>query len=390
MGQAFLINHRYKSSLNPPSIRGTFGIKIDTTNPNPETALTYTDDAIGFTPAKMNFTTNKFEYGSWKDVYPFNQIKPCVFKNGVVQYYLNPDDYTKRIDGSSADITSGNDGDVMVEFPKIYWKFERIGTDLYIRYSDKKVDNNFKCLAHTRGITEKDKIYLSTYMGYSDSSKLRSLSGKSPSTSETIGNFRSLAQSNGSRYEQYTYYSLLMLQVLYIIMFKNRDSQSALGRGYVDGNSSYASTGGTNNKGLFYGDSAGKKQMKFCGIEDFYGNYYYWIDGIVSVSSYNVLIGNSNFNDTGVGYTLHYTEVTSGISGYIGDISGASETGFLMKTTGGSTTSYYTDYGILYTSGVAHFGGSRSYGSGAGAFMLRLSSSASYSNADISARLAFI
>ena len=29
----------------------------------------------------------------------FKDIKPCVLKNGVVQYYLDPNDFTKRVDG---------------------------------------------------------------------------------------------------------------------------------------------------------------------------------------------------------------------------------------------------------------------------------------------------
>ena len=48
-------------------------------------------------------------------------------------------------------------------------------------------------------------------------------------------------------------------------MFKNpkkRDSQTALGRGYVDGNSAYANTGGTNTKGFMFGETTGKQQMK--------------------------------------------------------------------------------------------------------------------------------
>ena len=35
----------------------TYTVKIDTTNPDPETALTYMDDAIGMTPG----------YNGWKD-----------------------------------------------------------------------------------------------------------------------------------------------------------------------------------------------------------------------------------------------------------------------------------------------------------------------------------
>lgn len=373
-------------TATPADVR-VYGVKIDTTNSNPETALTYTDNAVGFTPAKMGTTT--FNYGSWENVYPFNQIKPCVVKNGVVQYYLNPNDYSKKADGTTADITSGNDGDVMVELPKIWWNFETVGNNLYVRYATKQKDSTYKCLAHQRGTTEKDKVYISAYLGTEVSSKLRSLSGKTPTGNKTIGAFRTLAQANGVGYDQMAYYQLLMLQVLYIVMFKDRDSQIALGRGYVDGNSAASTTGNLNTKGLFYGETTGKKQMKFCGVEDFYGNMLYWIDGIFSDASRNMLINNQSFNDTGSGYTNYGQGATTDLGGYLNSVQGGTETGFIAKDTSGSATTYYPDYGNLNASRIASFGGSWNYASFAGAFGLRLSNSASGSDSSIGARLMF-
>ena len=54
------------------------------------------------------------------------QLSRCLFKDGgVVVGYLNPNNYAQFEDGSAADITSGTDGDVMVEFPKMYIKISR-------------------------------------------------------------------------------------------------------------------------------------------------------------------------------------------------------------------------------------------------------------------------
>jgi hypothetical protein len=249
---------------------------------------------------------------------------------------------------TASDITSGTDGDVMIEFPKVYWKFETIGTDLYVRYSNKEVDASYKCLAHLRGTTEKDKCYISAYMGYDLSSELRSLSGKTPTATQTIGAFRTLAQANGANYDQMAYYPLLMLQVLYTVMFKNIDSQTALGRGYVDGNASSIATGGANAKGMFYGETTGQLQNKFCGVEDFYGNVYYWIDGFFSNATYNMLIAIQSFDVPGIGST---------------------------------------DYGSLCASSLPDFGGSWAYAAIAGAFHLRADYDAAYSSSRIGARL---
>ncbi|WP_342541054.1 hypothetical protein MHI39_08250 [Heyndrickxia sp. FSL K6-6286] len=372
-----LVNAINEVLENAGSSSKIYGVRIDKTNSNPLTAVTYTDDAIGMNGASMQ----------WDKVYPFNQIKPCVFKNGQVNYYLNPNDFSKKIDGTNADITSGNDGDVMVEFPKIYWKIISNNSEVLVRYSKSKIDDTWKCLAHTKGTTEKDKAYIGAYLGFESSSRLRSLSGKTPTVNKTIGAFRTLAQANGVGYEQMGYFQLLMLQILYLVRYKSLDSQTALGRGYVDGNSSATSTGGANARGLYFGETTGKQQNKFCGIEDFWGNCYYWIDGLYSDSNWNILIGTENFNDTGNGYTNYGRGATANLSGYISDIQGGTETGFIIKASAGSTTTYYADYGFLYSSRLPYFGGYWANADYAGAFRLNVYYSASSASSDVGARL---
>lgn len=354
-----------------------YGVAIDTTNANPETALTYSDDATGMSGGAA----------SWDNVFPFNQIRPVMLKEKVVQYELQKNDFSKKLDGSPADITSGNDGDVTIEFPKIWWTMRRVGNILFVAYSNAKVDEKYKALAHTTGGVEKDYLYIGAYLGFEQSGKLRSLSGKTPTANKTIGVFRTLAKANGTGYEQMTYYALLMLQVLYLVRYKNRDSQTALGRGYVDGNSAARATGGANTRGLFYGETTGKQQNKFCGIEDFYGNLRYWIDGMFSDANRNILIGNQNFNDTGAGYDNFGQGATANLSGYISDVQGGTETGFIIKAKDGSETTHYADYGDLNASCLPDFGGAWADASHAGAFYLNVFYSASHASATIGARL---
>ena len=361
-----------------------YGVKIDTTNSNPATALTYIDDAVGLTPATGN--NGAFSYGSWADKFPFNLIKPCLYKLGAVNYYLNPNNFAQKVDLTASDITSGTDGDVMSEFPVVYWMIETVGTDLYVRYTDQPTIG-FRALAHIRGTTVKEKCYISAYLGYDLSSKLRSLSGKTPTATQTIGAFRTLAQANGTGYDQLAYFQLLMLQVLFTVMFKNRDSQTALGRGFVDGNAAAIATGGTNAKGMFYGETTGKLQNKFCGIEDFYGNLRYWVDGFFSSSIWHMLIANQNFNDTGSGYADYGQGVTVDTGGYISTVQGGTETGFVVKATAGSATTHYSDNGYLNASRLPHFGGSWAEAGSAGAFGLSAASSAAVSAASVGSRL---
>lgn len=314
-----------------------YGVRIDKNNSNPETRVTYIGDAVGFTPMRGN--NGNFQWGSWKEVFESFEIRPCVLKNRQVQYYLNPNDFTKKADGTTA-ILTGADGDVMIEFGKtLWWKWTDEGTTYTIEISDKEFDGAVK---HAFEIEE--------------------------------------------GYNLVPYYALLLTQILFVIFFKSTDSQAALGRGRVDGAEGYAATGGTNAKGMFYGSEA-DEQMKFLGIEDYWGNKYWWIDGLVTDSNYNLLIGKGNFNDNGSGYQSFTSGVSSDTSGYIDSVQGGNEKGFIIESNSGSETTYYADYGYLYSARVALFGGSRSSGSYAGFAALRLNNSGSYSGATIGARL---
>ncbi len=359
-----------------------YGVRIDMNNSNPLTSVVYTDDAVNMTPAPAGGGISE-----WDNVYPYSEIKPCLLRAGEVQTYLNPNNLAQKADGTPADITTGDNGDVMVEFPVIYWKIWREGQYLYVKYANYKIDSTWKALAHTKGSTLKDNIYIGAFLGHELNGKLRSLSGKTVTANKTIGDFRTLAQANGGGYSQMPYFAVLMLQILYLIKYKSRDSQTALGRGFVDGNSAGVATGGTNTKGVDFGETTGKQQMKFLNIEDFWGNYYYWLDGLVTDSSYNLLYSNDNFNDAGVGYEKFTTGLSAYISGYIDDVWGNTETGFIIKSKNGSATTHFCDSGYLSSGKVAYFSSIWSHDSDAGFARLRLDASASGASSNISARL---
>lgn len=340
-----------------PSPNGAkiYGVMLSKYDNTPSTIASYVNDAVGLTP--MTVRANTFNIGDWADKFPFNAIKPCLLKDGVVNYYLNPNDFTQKADGTPSDITSGADGDVMIEFPKIYWKFDADTGSRYISYSDTKIDNTYKCLAHMRGEEEVDKIYISAYLGSLVGGKVRSLSGKPVYANATLDTFRANAQANGVGYEQMTFYQMTMLQILYTVAFRNTDSQTALGQGLTK-TTGVVNTGGTNNKGMYYGTSDTATQMKFCGIEDLYGNVRYFIDGIYTTDVGNVVASNDNFNTLGNGYkTVGQAPSNTSLDGYVVDIRGTSESGFLSSKGGGTSTTSYCDSsntrrGRIFTSGA--------------------------------------
>lgn len=313
-----------------------YGFEIDEDNINPETAVTYVGDNVSHTHMKVS------NYGSWEE-FVKKISTPVLLKNGKVQYELQHEDFTKKTNGSSS-ILTGVDGDVMIRFKHLWVKEEKVSST-------------------------KRKVYLST---------------------EKFDDAVSYTKMTEKGYNQLSWGILMTLQHLYLLLYKDKDSQTALGRGYVDGDSDVTSTGGANTKPYFFGETTGKQQMKFCGIESFWDNKFNWVDGIASDSNYDLKIRYSNFNDTESGYKLIKTSNSTNISGYFKSTIGG-EGGYILQDDGtASSSTGYCDYGYLYSGRVARFGGYHSCGDDAGAFYVRLDYYASRSNLFCSARLCFV
>jgi hypothetical protein len=369
----------YKLKYEYESNYKTMTAIIDLSNSNPDTCITYADDA-------ETMTAKSEEWDEFFGHYP------VLFQNGVEANRLNPNNFTEYESGLSATITSTSGSDVMIAFPRRGLTIKTSDNKVYISMTDAQNDPTFEYNAHTRGTTDKDRFYLGAYKGYAYASNLYSLSGKSPAVSQTIGTFRTCAQNKGSGYELFAFYQLTYIQCMYILKYKSLNSQTALGQGYTaSSNSAKINTGGTNAKGMDFGETTGTLQMKLFGLEDFWGNVYDWIDGLYCDSSFNILTGNDGFNNTGSGYTNNgKIGPTSSVSGYMSTPIGTTKGGFIPKACSGSSTTYFSDYAYCYSSYLPIFGGYWSYGAHAGAFRLSVSCSASHSSSSIGARLMYL
>lgn len=361
----------------------TYGVKVMENNSNPNTSVTYIEGAVGVNPA------NSTSLGGWANKFPFDKIRIVGFKNGQVTKEIKKDNKAQYTDGS----TVPTDVDVMVEIPKVYWKFTNISNGYELRISNTKIEGS-DCYAHKVGGVEKDFIYVGAYLGYNQSGKLRSRSGVTPTANQTIGIFRNQARANGNGYQQWNWFTQILLQNLYVIAYNNLNSQQALGYGYANGNSNPHQTGITNTKGFIYGETSGKQPVCFLGIEDFYGNLRQWVDGMFHNSNHRVLVtpDNKTFNDTGSGYKDVGDAVgtTSNVYGKINKVMGTNEGGFFPKQCSGSDTTYYCDYGDIYSGKLGSFGGSWNDGLRAGTFFLSVSSDGSGSSSAIGSRLVFL
>lgn len=305
-----------------------YGFHIDPDESDPSDAVTYLKDAIGMTPAAMGSTA--FNYGSWADA--FFMPKPCMLKfDGTVDYYLNPNDYSKKADGTASDYNNlSYGGNAMMEFPLIWYKFvagSAVGEG-YFYVSNHRVDSSYKCWSNIDcdgNIIE--HFYMPIYNGATYDGKMRSLSGI------TLAPWSTTAYSASSIYavdavvnyqgkmwkcitavetaeafdpEKWTQFAFngqttaseeieqatannttektewyidmwcdrILINALLVLIGKSLDTQAIFGRG-VDSGSQTAKetyvTGAGDDKGLFYGSTAnGSTVVKVFGMENWY------------------------------------------------------------------------------------------------------------------------
>ena len=261
-----------------------------------------------------------------------------------------------------------------------------------LRISEAKFSETSDCYAHKVDGVEKDFIYVGAYLGSVEAGRLRSKSGVAPTTNITLTNFRSYANNVGIGYQQFNWFTLILLQNLYLIAYKNLNSQYALGYGYANGNYTTTNTGGANIKGLIYGETSGKQQMCFLGVEDFWGNVNQYIDGMKLDGSYNIIVtpDNKTFNSEAIGYKNVGKTANSNIGGFISKVVHTNECAYFGKEFNGDDATYYSDFGQIRQERFASFGGSYERSTQVGAFRLIVNDFANTYNFQTGSRLVFL
>lgn len=363
-----------------------------------------------FTPAGMNYSTGKFDWGSWGDTWIASCFRPCMLKyDGTVDYYLDPNDYTKKEDGVTASDVANTSyaGNAMIEWGqngrRIYYKVvpdagSDVSATVYI--ADGKLDNDYKdwSFINNQG-DEVDHFYTPIYNGSEISSKLRSISGQTPVKSKTATQEMTLAKANNPSTDilwlTEVMCDVILINFLLLLIGKSTDTQTVFGNSNAWGSaeSDMRTTGGMNDKGLFYGENtelATNKGVKVFGMEHWWGNQWRRYAGHMNVGTvqkikltYGTQDGSTTtgYNEDGSGYIS--TGVNAGTtSGYILDMFFSSVGYMIPKSQGGSDTTHYPDYIYLTSSGTyyAYRGGScNGPQRTAGAFLVYLHSAPSHS-----------
>ncbi len=387
------INGEYKAQSSAQfkiKSYSTWTVVIDESNSNPLSCCTYADDAVGMTKGSSD----------WDEIFGY---KPCIFYQGAVYKYLNPNDFTKFEDGTDAIkyIADSNYAgyDVMIEFPRMGLTMSKSGTQVTISLTNNPNDNNFEYRAHKRGSVAKNAFYLGAYDATGNvvsgitGDTIGSTTGKSPLTNKTLTQFIEYAHVRGSGYEIMAFYQWTYIQCLYVLKYGNLNSQKALGKGYTDG-SAKQNTGATNTQGMCYGNpNSGIDRMKLFGLEDLWGNVYQFISGLYSDSNRNLLTTTDNFgvNTSADAWEYNVSSGTTGsVSGYMTESQGTNNGGFVIKVDGGSSTTYYSDASYLNASNFPYVCGGWDNGDLAGVFRCSISSSASAASSNVGSRLMYL
>ena len=390
-----------------------YGFKLDQNESDPNSMITYLSDCDNkyYKSAKMNYTTDTFDYGDWGDAWFIKNLKPCMLKyDGTVDYELNPNDYTKKLDGTDSDIANDSyGGNAMVGIPKVYWKIVDNGdntANIYI--CDKQVDSDFHCWSHINNNgNEIDYCYMPIYNGSNVNSVLRSISGKAPIANQTATTEIAYAKANntGSNIIWYTelFNDRMLINLLLLLIGKSTNTQTVFGTG---NNNSYVSTSNTgikntgtmNTKGLFWGNQDNKSGVKVFGIEHWYGNIWRRIGGWINdrgTQKIKMTYGQSDgsttdgYNETGSGYISIGGATPSGTSGgYISKML-ITDNGLIPTIASGSATTYYCD-GLWFDNSqvdYAFVGGRSNSASLVGALYSSLDSASSYARWNVGAAL---
>lgn len=368
-----------------PPLYKTMTVVLDLNNSDPTQWATYADDAVNMTAGSSDWDTFFGHY-------------PCILDNGVELGKLNPNNFGQYEDGTTAPITTLGK-DVMICFPKRGIKLEYLDeSHLSVSMTDEMGKSGYSYMAHSYKGNDVDRFYLGTYKGYVGYSGgnyyLYSTSNMMPSSGATLATFRDYAHNRGTGYEQSAFFQLTFRQVMYLLKYKGQDAQIVIGKGYTstENNTASIATGNTNTRGMDWGESTGTYQMKLFGLEDFYGNIYEFIDGIMTNSSSQLYVADGNYNDSGTNYTSAGTDALSSsmAAGFLRYPNGTNLAGFTLKTESyGLDSTYFCDYTFIYSSRVASFGGAWGMGLRAGVFTLNMSPNTSTANSNFGARLMY-
>ena len=231
-----IVQNREIATLREITNCKLYGYRIDKQDTNPDTSVTYLYDAVGMTPAYMDFSGGSFNYGSWADIWFIAKNRPVALKyDGTVDYELSHTDFTKKIDGETASDVSDSTygGNFMSEIPLVYvkrWEDTRYN---YVVFCETKPNDDYLAQAHTNANgTVNPYIYLPMFKGSIDANnKLRSLMGTIPNGNTTAANEVTYAENCGNGWQLWDKAKIDLIMDLIVLITKSTNCRGKIGNG---------------------------------------------------------------------------------------------------------------------------------------------------------------
>ncbi|MDD2402394.1 MAG: hypothetical protein PHD60_09380 [Clostridia bacterium] len=229
--------------------------------------------------------TGKNVAGNFDDIYPWSEMKLCnVADNGDVNATIYDGDAFKRY---------GENGQVMVKIPKFYYKHTYEGGKHRFGVAAEPSPGYSLHPAFFRNGVEKNNVFVGAYEAGLSGGLLTSVSGVSPSSNITLGNFRTYANARGTGWSPIDIQTFSAIQILYLVECANMDSQATFGIGRVR-EDAFINTGGCDN--LFGVSGTLGSAVSYRGIENLWGNVGSVLDGFVNdTTDSQVYVGDHNF-----------------------------------------------------------------------------------------------
>jgi len=355
-----------------------YGFHIDSNEADPSACVTYLADSIGMTPAHMDFANDRFDWGSWKNA--FFIPRPCMLKyDGTVDYYLDPNDYSKKEDGTPSDVANfAYGGNAMVEWgrdgKKIWYKIvpDSDPTSASVYIADYQADENYRAwsFVNNQGVMV-DHFYTPAYNGSIDADgRLRSLSGVAAANicqgktgRQEIDAAKMNNPGDGMMWYTEVFADINLINLLLILMGKSRNGQKTFGNGVQGGEQiNMIGTGMMNAKGLFWGSNDNTHGVKVFGMENWWGNQNRRYGGHVlkEFNHYFKMTWGTEDGSSAVGYNSSGTGYKAGgispteTGMYIVDMQFNGDAFFVAEATASGTQetnwcdSYYVDSGNRY------------------------------------------
>ena len=407
----------------------TYAVDIDESVSDPTNACTY---PAGFTNSNWtpcsNDSSGNFVFNQWATAELIKDIQPCIYDNAEgtgenamytleeVNSIYGMDLYSKIDEKGTWPGNPGYAG-FFTEIPAFYYSVSKSGTKISIRASNKTFSGACQyAFLGADGTTVRPNTHIGCFYTSQEGNLPGSHPDSLPKVNMALNQYYMSASLLGEEWDCMSFQQYLVLQILFLLMFKTRDSQGKFSRGYVNGHSAV-----TPNELFTYNNDfgmAGKAgvdgHMAFFWVHDLWGNMYQMIASVFTRagSSYEIYQNLGSMSKQSAWYptsawnsaSTYATQANIGTStdstgwssgGYFTKACGTNGAGFLPDTasSSGSSSTHWPDYGYVGVySSFAYFlrvGGNYSDGVYAGLFCGRIGVISTASNSNYGSRLSY-